>query len=60
MSENNRRAVAIFAGFFAGLYPYFYGTYLASSLTALAVAGKVAVREHQAGLSGALGVRSRT
>ena len=41
MSENNRRAVAIFAGFFAGLYPYFYGTYLASSLTALAVAGKV-------------------
>ena len=39
MSENNRRAVAIFAGFFAGLYPYFDGTYLASSLTALAVTG---------------------
>ena len=39
MSENNRRAVAIFAGFLAGLYPYFYGTYLASWLIALAAAG---------------------
>ena len=38
MSENSRRAISYYAGFFAGLYPYFHGSYLASSLTALAVA----------------------